>query len=95
MNRILRSLLAGAFGTACMTLIQPASLKGRGPDEHTMPGRMVARMLGLKLTTPEQVQALSWLVHWGYGTGFGLVRGALDSVGISGRAASALHLGAG
>ncbi|HEY4002244.1 MAG TPA: hypothetical protein VGO93_25450 [Candidatus Xenobia bacterium] len=81
MNRVCSGLVAGLAGTAWMTLIP---YRGYGPDERTMPGEMVQRLTGVRVS--------SNLVHWAYGTGFGLVRAALP---LRGFAATTVHFAVG
>ncbi|MGI8859154.1 MAG: hypothetical protein ACR2HO_03225 [Rubrobacteraceae bacterium] len=47
----------------------------------------------MKPESEESESEFSNLVHWGYGTGWGTVRGLLASAGLSGFTASAAHLG--
>ena len=87
-----RGMLAGAVGTAAMTLTQrlEMSLSGRAPS--TVPGQVGAHLLpGADPTTPADVARLNTPVHWGHGITMGAVHGVLDEAGLHGPAASAAH----
>jgi hypothetical protein len=85
-------LLAGLAGTAAMTVSSTveAHLRGRAPS--TAPARATAKVLGIKaFETSIDEARFNDLSHWGYGTGWGVVRGLLASAGLSPRAATVAH----
>jgi len=87
-----KGLIAGFAGTAAMTVSSTleAKLRGRAPSDA--PARATAKMLGIKEFEDAVAQArFNDLSHWGYGTGWGLVRGLLSAAGLSPRAATAMH----
>ncbi len=87
-----KGLIAGFAGTAAMTVSSTleAKLRGRAPSDA--PARATAKMLGIKEFEDAVAQArFNDLSHWGYGTGWGLVRGLLSAAGRSPRAATAIH----
>ncbi len=87
-----KGLIAGFAGTAAMTVSSTleAKLRGRAPSDA--PARATAKMLGIKEFEDAVAQArFNDLSHWGYGTGWGLVRGLLSAAGLSPRAATAIH----
>ncbi len=87
-----KGLIAGFAGTAAMTVSSAleAKLRGRAPSDA--PARATAKMLGIKEFEDAVAQArFNDLSHWGYGTGWGLVRGLLSAAGLSPRAATAMH----
>jgi hypothetical protein len=87
-----RGLLAGAAGTAAMTISSSAEARLRRRAPSTAPARATAKLLGIKEFDSPLAQA-RWndLSHWGYGTGWGVVRGLLAAAGLSPRAATAAH----
>jgi hypothetical protein len=87
-----KGLLAGFAGTAAMTISSTAEARLRGRAPSTAPARATAKMLGIKEFEDERAEA-RWndLSHWGYGTGWGVVRGLLAGLGLSPRAATAAH----
>jgi hypothetical protein len=67
-----------------------ARLRGRRPS--TAPARATAKALGIAAFEDDLATArFNDLSHWGYGTGWGVVRGLLGSTGMSARAATAAH----
>jgi hypothetical protein len=90
-----RGLLAGFAGTAAMTISSTLEARLRGRPPSTAPARATAKVLGIK-EFDDDLAAARWsdLSHWGYGTGWGIVRGLLGLSPLPGRTASALHGGA-
>jgi hypothetical protein len=87
-----RGLVAGMAGTAAMTVSSTAEARMRHRAPSTAPARATAKVLGIKEFDSALAQA-RWndLSHWGYGTGWGVVRGLLDVAGLSPRAATIAH----
>ena len=87
-----RGLLAGFAGTAAMTVSSSAEARLRRRAPSTAPAQATAKVLGIKEFDGPVAQA-RWndLSHWGYGTGWGVVRGLLAAAGLSPRAATAAH----
>ncbi|WP_239647076.1 hypothetical protein [Nocardiopsis salina] len=86
-----RGLLAGLAGTAAMTVSSTleARLRGRGPS--SAPADAAAVVLGVR-PEGEDGGLFGTLVHWGYGTGWGAVRGLLGAAGLRGIPATGAHL---
>jgi hypothetical protein len=77
-------VLAGAAGTATMTLAYAAERRARpaagGPldyDDSLVPGRIVAGIMHLGHVTDREDRDLGLLLRWGYGSAFGLAHGLL------------------
>ena len=85
-------LAAGLAGTAMMTISSTVEARLRGRPFSTAPARATAKALGIAEFETERDRA-RWndLSHWGYGTGWGIVRGLLAATGLSPRAATAAH----
>jgi len=85
-------LVAGFVGTAAMTVSSTVEAKLRGRAPSTAPARATAKALGIREFDSDLAQA-RWndLSHWGYGTGWGVVRGLLAATGMSPKAATAAH----
>src|SRR3712207_2664633 len=67
-----------------------ARLRGRAPS--SAPARATAKVLGIREFDSELAKArFNDLSHWGYGTGWGVVRGLLAAAGLSPRAATVAH----
>ena len=85
-------VLAGVAGTAAMTLSSTLEAKLRGRAPSSAPARATAKVLGIGSFEDAVAQArFNDLSHWGYGTGWGIVRGLLDAAGLSPRTATAAH----
>ena len=88
-----KGLFAGAAGTAAMTISSTLEAKLRGRGASTAPAQAAPKVLGVEPIDEEAMARFSNLVHWGYGTAWGGVRGLLTAAGLSGPAATAAHLG--
>jgi hypothetical protein len=87
-----KGLLAGFAGTAAMTASSTLEARLRHRAPSSAPARATAKVLGIKELESDLAQArFNDLVHWGYGTGWGVVRGLLATAGLSPRAATAAH----
>ena len=87
-----RGLVAGLAGTAAMTVSSTLEARWRGRAASSAPARATAKLLGIKEFDGDVAKArFNDLSHWGYGTGWGVVRGLLAAAGLSPRAATAAH----
>ena len=85
-------VIAGVAGTAAMTLSSTVEAKLRGRPFSTAPAKAAARALGIETFEDGAAYArFSNLVHWGYGTGWGVARGMLRALGIGPRLATPAH----
>lgn len=80
----LRSVLAGAAGTATMTLAYATEHRARGSvlgqldyDDGLVPGQIVAGIMHLANATDRQDHELGLALRWSYGSAFGLWHGVL------------------
>lgn len=89
-----KGLFAGLFGTVAMTVSSTAEMKIRGRPASNAPAVAAGKVLGVEPRDEEGEARFSTLVHWGYGTGWGAVRGLVGSAGLEGPAAAAAHFGA-
>ena len=87
-----RGLVAGLAGTAAMTISSTVEARLRGRAFSTAPARATAKVLGIREFDSDLAQA-RWndLSHWGYGTGWGVLRGLLAATPLSARAATVTH----
>jgi hypothetical protein len=87
-----RGLVAGLAGTAAMTISSTVEARLRGRAFSTAPARATAKALGIREFDSDLAQA-RWndLSHWGYGTGWGVLRGLLGATSLSPRAATVAH----
>ena len=87
-----RGLLAGFAGTAAMTISSTLEAKLRHRAPSSAPARATAKVLGIAEFDADLAQArFNDLSHWGYGTGWGVVRGLLGATGMPARKATAAH----
>jgi hypothetical protein len=85
-------LVAGLIGTAAMTVSSTIEAKLRGRTPSTAPARATAKALGITAFENDIARA-RWndLSHWGYGTGWGVVRGLLGATRLPSGRATAAH----
>lgn len=88
-----KGLVAGAAGTAAMTLSSTLEAKLRNRGGSATPATAASRLLGVKPVNEEAETRFANLVHWGYGTGMGAVRGVLSTFGLGPVPATLAHLG--
>ena len=87
-----KGLVAGFAGTAAMTVSSTLEARLRGRRPSTAPARATAKVLGISSFEDGVAQArFNDLAHWGYGTGWGVIRGLLAAAGLSPRKATAAH----
>ncbi|GAA4889725.1 hypothetical protein [Actinomycetospora straminea] len=89
-----RGALAGLLGTAAMTVSSTIEMRLQGRGASTTPAQAVAEVTGVRPADDDAQQRLNTVAHWGYGTAWGLARGALDLAGRRGPLASVIHLAA-
>ena len=79
----IRSVCAGAAGTATLTLAYAAERRlrhRRTPldyDDSLVPGQIVAAVMHLPHVTARDERDLGLLLRWSYGSAFGLLHGVL------------------
>ena len=85
-------LVAGLLGTAAMTLSSTIEARLRHRQASSAPARATAKALGIAAFDNDLAKArFNDLSHWGYGTGWGVVRGLLGATGMPARKATAAH----
>ena len=80
----IRSVLAGAAGTAALTAAYAAERRVRRGhegqldyDDSLVPGKIVASVMHLPHVTARGDRDLGLALRWGYGSAFGLLHGML------------------
>lgn len=86
-----KGLFAGAIGTAAMTASSVLEMKLQNRAGSSAPADAATKVLGVKPVDEQAEARFANIVHWGYGIGWGSVRGLLGVVGLSGPAATAAH----
>ena len=85
-------IVAGVLGTAAMTVSSRIEARLRHRAASSAPARATAKALGIKTFENDLAKArFSDLSHWGYGTGWGVVRGLLGATRMSPAKATAAH----
>jgi hypothetical protein len=87
-----KGLFAGLAGTAAMTVSSTAEMKLSARGASETPAQAAEKVLEVEPNDEDSEARFSNLVHWGYGTGWGGVRGLLASAGLSGPTATVAHL---
>jgi hypothetical protein len=79
-----RSVLAGAAGTAALSLAYVVERRARprhqGPldyDDSLVPGKIVVSVMHLPHVTASGDRDIGWALRWSYGSAFGLYHGVL------------------
>lgn len=89
-----KGILAGLAGTAAMTLSTALEMKWSGRDASDAPSKAAGRALGVQPRNQVGKARFGQVVHWSYGTTWGVARGLIALTGLRGAAASALHFAA-
>lgn len=86
-----RGLFAGAVGTAAMTVSSTVESKLRKREPSSAPADAAGKVLGIQPRNPAGKARFSNVVHWGYGTSWGAVRGIIGLTGLGPIGATAAH----
>ncbi len=89
-----RGLFAGAIGTVAMTVSSTLEAKLRQRGSSSAPADAAGKVLGVEPRDPAGQARFATVVHWGYGTSWGAVRGLLHVAGLDCPAATAAHFAA-
>lgn len=89
-----KGLAAGLVGTAAMTVSSTVEARLRHREASTAPADAAATVLGVKPVGEREKARFSTLVHWGYGTGWGSVRGLIAALGVPFPEAGVAHFAA-
>ncbi len=87
LGAVWRGLAAGAAGTAAMTVAQTAHRQATGAKPSSLPGEVERRIVEgvLKRRVPRKRRpALNYLVHWIYGSSWGIPYGVIAGSGRGG-----------
>jgi hypothetical protein len=88
-----KGLFAGAAGTAAMTVSSTMEMKLRGRPPSSAPATAAAKVLGVEPKGQKEEARFSNIVHWGYGTSWGAVRGLIGATGLREPRATAAYFG--
>ena len=88
-----KGLIAGLAGTIAMTVSQMIEMKITKRKPSSAPADAVKKTLHIE-PEPGNKETFANEVHYVYGTSWGVVRGLLSLVGLTGFAATSVHLAA-
>jgi len=86
-----KGLVAGAAGTAAMTVSSTLEAKLRERGSSSAPADAAGKVLGVQPRDEAGEARFSNFVHWSYGTSWGAARGLLHAAGLAGPTAVAAH----
>ena len=86
-----KGLFAGFAGTLAITASQTVEMKIRGRAPSDSPAEAAGIVLGVQPRGEEEKKRFSQIVHFGYGTAWGAIRGVLRAAGVPPLATTALH----
>lgn len=90
-----KGLAAGVAGTAAMTVSSTLEMKLRDRESSSAPADAAAKALGIEGFADDAAKArFGTIVHWGYGTGWGVPRALMRVAGLSSAGATAGHFAA-
>lgn len=89
-----KGIVAGLIGTAVMTLAQAIEIKITKRKESKVPAEAARKVLDVEATSDEKKSKVSNLVHWTYGSYWGIARGIIAETGFKGWPGNAMHFGA-
>ncbi len=89
-----KGLFAGLAGTVAMTVSSTIEMKATGRKSSDAPAQAAGNVLGVSPVGEDEKKRFSNLVHWGYGTSWGAIRGVIGAAGLSGAPAAATFWGA-
>jgi hypothetical protein len=89
-----KGLVAGAIGTVAITASQLLAQRFLGQEESSAPAEAVEKVVGIEPKGEPEKKRLNMLVHFAYGTVWGVPRALLELMGLRGVTATAAHLAA-
>jgi hypothetical protein len=81
-SAVAKGLIAGAAGTAAVTAFQMIEMKVKKRPPSTAPAEAVEKVLEVEPQNEDAEQRLAGIVHWGYGTAWGGLRGVMGALGL-------------
>jgi len=86
-----RGIIAGLAGTAAMTVAQMIEMKITGRKASDTPYKAVSKVFGIEAKSDKDKEKLSNIIHWVYGSSWGIPRGLLAEFGANGAAGTGAH----
>lgn len=85
-----KGMVAGIVGTAAMTGSSKVEMALTGRSGSNTPAEMLCKLLGVEALGETEKARVTNVVHWGYGTGLGALRGLIALTGLRGAKAAAV-----
>lgn len=86
-----RGLIAGFVGAVAMTIASTIEMKLRRRPPSSAPADAAGKVLGVKPRDEKGKQRFATVVHYAYGSGWGLARAAIAAATCAGRRQRAWH----
>jgi hypothetical protein len=86
-----KGLIAGAVGTAALTVSTLLAQKLAGQEPSSAPADATDKLLGVEPKGEQEKQRLTTVVHWLYGSSWGVPRGLFGLAGLRGLKATVAH----
>ncbi|WP_266206049.1 hypothetical protein [Pontibacter kalidii] len=89
-----KGIVAGLIGTAAMTIAQMLEMRQNNRESSDTPYQAAKKVFGVKAEDEDAKENVNNLMHFAYGTAWGIPRALLAEFGMSGTAGTLTHLGA-
>lgn len=86
-----KGMIAGLAGTVAISIAQMMEMKITGREGSDAPAEAVNKVLNVDASDEAHKEQFVQLVHWTYGTAWGVARGVFDLCGLKGITATAAH----
>ncbi|TPE46361.1 hypothetical protein [Pontibacter mangrovi] len=89
-----KGIVAGLIGTAVMTIAQMIEMQMSGRESSDTPYKAAKKVYGVKAEDEDAKENINNLIHFAYGTAWGIPRALLAEFGVSGATGTFAHFGA-
>lgn len=87
-----KGLVAGFLGTVAITISQSIEMKKTGREPSNTPFLAAQKVFEINAQNEIAEKKLINIVHFGYGTSLGVIRGVLNILGIKGLIGTLIHI---
>jgi len=87
-----KGLVAGLIGTFAITISQMIEMKITGRKPSSAPRQAAEKVFGVTARDEQSAEKLNNLMHFGYGTSLGAIRGLLTLCGLKGISGTLVHI---
>jgi hypothetical protein len=89
-----KGLVAGAIGTVAITASQMLAQRFLGQEPSDTPAAAAEKVVGIEPKGEKEKSRLNWLMHFAYGSAWGIPRAIMELFGLRGTKATAAHFAA-